>query len=46
MFNKPSLAKDGHKIKKFNSIGIHCICRVYMYVHNTIFDKHDRPIYE
>ena len=31
MFNKPSLAKDGHKIKKFNSLYIvwPCICRVY-----------------
>ena len=45
MFNEPGLAKDGHKIKKIQFV-IHCICRVYMYVHNTIFYKHDRPIYE
>ena len=30
MFNKFSLAKDGHKIKKFNSIGIHCMSCVYV----------------
>ena len=29
MFNKPSLAKDGHKIKKFNSLYRSCIGRVY-----------------
>ena len=41
MFNKPSLAKDGHKIKKFNLLYIVYVVCICMYVHNTIFDKHD-----